>query len=887
MSNETAVADFDKLLQQEAFDQGTKVAQIFSGIFFGGLATWLTVSNGGSLAFVQRAALEKRLTVCCYINMYVAMFSTFFNIFQLTNVDDIVLPVESGFNLDVARPIEWVLTCPLMQLSLVLMGGAKLPDYRRYLMPSFSIVILSFGTAAALMPIFAIKILFYILGIMIFTTMASFNRLQIMEYSNGQEGLTTGDSEFRKATLLLLSTWAPFPTWFALSPEGFGVIDNVLVIQVGWAFLNIVSKFVFIFYIQRIKDLYCNRLKTKRELNGGSGGKKMFGMMGPGAGGMNGAMSPPDFEMGGQMMMSGDVKAYELADAGAKREKLNAVVIETMNFLGMAQNCDRFVRLLEKAEVTSIHDAEKLTKDKCESLQLPWELVQALQRRVNVWKMDLVDEAEVGLERGEEHYIKKSMVSGDQSPQLLQTHMQMPNMIPYGQQEYMKGELASGGGVGVTAIELEEMLQKMEDRILGSQMQPMEGQQPHSNQQFSANMDVPRIMDVFFEKVQDMIASAENRLAQRIEATSKTAEHRAELRSFENRMSMKLDDKSREHHEEMVALENRIFAQLEQKFGNLFTTLATSSHQVDLCLQKMDSSSKVVIGQLAEKLEAQGKAQIEALLNVKDWQAKTSAQGEAGWRQRIEELEQVMVCRHDEKEAVLKKRHDELIRQSASKRIEEVALTAKDISEVAASASREAGETIVRELGSLASKLTTKLDTMQVVHTKQHSETDAALQRCEASIAQQMKHVMEEAVTDAAKKVSAETVSRTERSIEQLDSSLSKRFQTTVEQVVVQGAQNGSNITTHKVEKVLEVWEASRRSELAAQFASILKGMEDVQSSHVRKNGEREEKHSRRLEELLEISTNRGLQKTEDVGLEIKKELHGFAKRLNTKIPFM
>eukprot|EP00446_Apocalathium_sp_SHHI-4_P020997 CAMPEP_0177264220 /NCGR_PEP_ID=MMETSP0367-20130122/61425_1 /TAXON_ID=447022 ORGANISM="Scrippsiella hangoei-like, Strain SHHI-4" /NCGR_SAMPLE_ID=MMETSP0367 /ASSEMBLY_ACC=CAM_ASM_000362 /LENGTH=52 /DNA_ID=CAMNT_0018719289 /DNA_START=38 /DNA_END=193 /DNA_ORIENTATION=- len=52
MSNETAVADFDKLLQQEAFDQGTKVAQIFSGIFFGGLATWLTVSNGGSLAFV-------------------------------------------------------------------------------------------------------------------------------------------------------------------------------------------------------------------------------------------------------------------------------------------------------------------------------------------------------------------------------------------------------------------------------------------------------------------------------------------------------------------------------------------------------------------------------------------------------------------------------------------------------------------------------------------------------------------------------------------------------------------------------------------------------------------------------------------------------------------
>lgn len=42
----------------------------------------------------------------------------------------------------------------------------------------------------------------------------------------------------------------------------------------GWAFLNIVSKFTFIFYIQRIKDNYCNRLKVKREFVGiQSGGK--------------------------------------------------------------------------------------------------------------------------------------------------------------------------------------------------------------------------------------------------------------------------------------------------------------------------------------------------------------------------------------------------------------------------------------------------------------------------------------------------------------------------------------------------------------------------------------------------------------------------------------
>ena len=123
-----------------------------------------------------------------------------------------------------------------------------------------------------------------------------------------------GDSEFRKASILLIVTWVPFPTFYALSPEGFGALANFVFLhhifsvepmcspmflfvthgkpeilretsfldsgiitdvlfvqaccgvgscgvrtawvgaQVGWAFLNIVSKFTFIFYIQRIKD---------------------------------------------------------------------------------------------------------------------------------------------------------------------------------------------------------------------------------------------------------------------------------------------------------------------------------------------------------------------------------------------------------------------------------------------------------------------------------------------------------------------------------------------------------------------------------------------------------------------------------------------------------
>lgn len=32
-------------------------------------------------------------------------------------------------------PQEWIMTCPLMQLALVLMGGSRIPEYRRMLMP--------------------------------------------------------------------------------------------------------------------------------------------------------------------------------------------------------------------------------------------------------------------------------------------------------------------------------------------------------------------------------------------------------------------------------------------------------------------------------------------------------------------------------------------------------------------------------------------------------------------------------------------------------------------------------------------------------------------------------------------------------------------------------
>jgi hypothetical protein len=243
----------------------------------------------------------------------------------------------------------------------------------------------------------------------------TFNRLQILEHSKGCEGLLTGDSEFRKATLILMITWFPFPLWYILSPEGLDLITDITIIQMGWAFLNITAKFTLIFYIQRIKDNYCNRLKVTREMRGG--GARRDGV--------------EDDDEGDVKPISGDARAC---------------VTETMNFLGMAENTERFLRLLQEAQVTTLEHIARLQKQDCDTLQLPFDLVRAVQKRHRVWALEMVDDAEKGLEAGEKHYElgfspkktakEEGSRNGEESTTLVQpasptVQSQQSNVVPF------------------------------------------------------------------------------------------------------------------------------------------------------------------------------------------------------------------------------------------------------------------------------------------------------------------------------------------------------------------------------------------------------------------------------------------------------------------------
>lgn len=253
--------------EAEDYDMGSRMAQLFSGCMFAALAVYLVFSNSTRLTIIQKASFEKRLHVCCQINTIVAAISAFLNFFQLTEVDNFLLPTgrNESYSVDVARPLEWILTCPLMQLCLVIMGGPKIPEYRRTMMPGLALIVLLFGASTLFVPEKALVFPLFAIGAIIQGVAWLFNAKQVIEASDGEESLLSGDSEFRKVTLVLIITWCPFPIWFALTPEGLGLVNDVVVIQMGWACLNIVSKFTLIFFIQRVKDNYWARVNLMRE----------------------------------------------------------------------------------------------------------------------------------------------------------------------------------------------------------------------------------------------------------------------------------------------------------------------------------------------------------------------------------------------------------------------------------------------------------------------------------------------------------------------------------------------------------------------------------------------------------------------------------------------
>jgi len=336
----------------------TRSCQIISGTFFVVCVAVQLALNSDSPFQTKKLSVDRRLLAAVRMNTYVAIFSATFNFFQLTELDNFVLPRSTTFVLDMSRPVEWMCTCPLMQAGLVLMAGDAVPDYRLWMMPLLSFSVLTLGVVAVSISDQYARTAVFCLGSCVAMVMFYYNRKQILEFSYGEEGFFSGSSEFRSLSILLIMTWIPFPLWFLLSPEGVGVITDVGAIQVGWAVLNMIAKGTFLAYFQRVKS-------------------KHFAEM---------HRSMAEFSMNGDDLAKGSETKFLDASAGEGID-LHALLEETMMFLGLKTKVGKFKQLLKKARVTSCSDLDSLDELACRDAMLPWEVVYAMKRRLIACRM--------------------------------------------------------------------------------------------------------------------------------------------------------------------------------------------------------------------------------------------------------------------------------------------------------------------------------------------------------------------------------------------------------------------------------------------------------------------------------------------------------------------
>jgi bacteriorhodopsin len=341
VSDEVLSPELKQAVIEEQLQFASDISIFFAAVFFMFLAFYIIFSmNDISMRVVKRSSLKMRLDYCVTVNLYICFFSCLFNTIQLADWDDVEIP-DVNSTLDLARPIEWILTCPLMQICLVVVGGEKVKESRAVWAPLCSAIILCWGTASALAPWQAMKLLCYIVGAGFFLILCSLMNETIRESTNGMESLCSGQSNVRALTMLVVLTWIPFPIWYALSPEGFNIIQNAPLMRIAVSFLNIISKGTFTLFLLRLRANEKLTLSLKAE---------------------------------GQVDKSGNTHDKLSRDSYSGR-----LVAETLRSIGRMDETEAIMKLLDSHMVTTLGDILVLTPEYCEQIGLPWTFVYAFK----------------------------------------------------------------------------------------------------------------------------------------------------------------------------------------------------------------------------------------------------------------------------------------------------------------------------------------------------------------------------------------------------------------------------------------------------------------------------------------------------------------------------
>jgi bacteriorhodopsin len=358
-----------KMIMDEQMKSASRISVMFSSAFFFLMSVWL-MSHQTEMNFglVQRSVLGKRLDFCMTLSLYISFFSALFNAIQLMDDDNLAIKTLQGDDLvlDLGRPIEWMLTCPLMQLAVPVLAGEKIPDSRRVSMPMLAFTVLTFGLVSTVATNIAAKALMYCGGILFFMLMLYQMNACIYEASNGGEHLFSGSSFLRGLVVIIALTWVPFPVWYALSPEGFNIIRDPAGMKVAVAFLNVFSKGSFMMYLARIRTDHQTRQKTLVAV----------GYIGE----MDGTTSKKSL----------DPNAYQAKDSDV--DKVTSMLVkEVLESMGRSKDTENVLGCLQAHLITTNDDILALTKDYCIEIDLPWGLILALKSKIRSYNIQLGD----------------------------------------------------------------------------------------------------------------------------------------------------------------------------------------------------------------------------------------------------------------------------------------------------------------------------------------------------------------------------------------------------------------------------------------------------------------------------------------------------------------
>merc|ERR1719183_564879 len=239
------------------------------------------------------------------------------------------------------------------------------------------------------------KLGFYFCGVFCFMCLMHQMHMCVKESTDNQESLFWGSTSLRVLSVIVASTWIPFPIWYALSPEGFNIIQNSAAMKIAVAFLNVLSKGAFIYYLMRVRgDLEVKEMVMAEATAVNGPDRKKLGPYG--------------------FMNADDDKPEEQRITS----KLSSIVFEVLQVMGRQTDFEPLKDVLESHMITTQEDLMVLTAEYCESICLPYGFVTACKAKIRQRRVENQEKWNLNPEKGQEAFDSVSVATAPLPPQV-------------------------------------------------------------------------------------------------------------------------------------------------------------------------------------------------------------------------------------------------------------------------------------------------------------------------------------------------------------------------------------------------------------------------------------------------------------------------------------